>query len=99
MVVKEKSTSRPVHEHQFFIGKEQTAIEEQQTVTEKVVYAVADAEGVSAIDLQPLVTVVDPDALNELFQDDRKNVSVEFAYHGYQVHVSGDEQVTVDLKG
>ena len=68
---------------------------ECHTITEAVVRAVAEAEDVSPLDLQPLATVIDPDALEALVRDGWGNVTIEFTYQGYQVCVDGDEQVTV----
>lgn len=65
------------------------------TITEAVVRTVAEAEDVSPLDLQPLATVIDPDALEALVRDGWGNVTIKFAYQGYQVCVDGDEQVTV----
>lgn len=70
-------------------------VSDQQNATEAVVLAVADAEGVSPLELQPLTTAADPDALDALFRDGRSDVAVEFTYHGYRVHVSGSGHVTV----
>ncbi|MFC4542407.1 HalOD1 output domain-containing protein [Halosolutus amylolyticus] len=69
-------------------------LREPDSITEAIVTAVADAEGTSPLELQPLATVIDPDALDKLVRAD-ENVTAEFAYHGYQVCVSGDGQVAV----
>lgn len=70
-------------------------VHESETVTETVIAAVADAEGVSALELEPLAAVIDPDALNALYEDGRQDVSVEFSYHGYRVCLSGAGRVTL----
>lgn len=64
-------------------------------MTEAVVAAVADAEGVAPLELDPLAAAIDPDALNALYGDGRHGVALEFAYQGYEVAVSGDRQVAV----
>lgn len=51
-------------------------------------------------ELPPLYTVVDPDALNQLFRprrDDRlrPDVSLTFTYLGYRVTVSADGRLTI----
>lgn len=66
-----------------------------ETVTEAVVEAVADEEGVSPLQLEPLANVVDPDALNTLYADDRHRVTLEFAYQGYRVRVDTDGRLTL----
>ncbi len=63
-----------------------------------VVEAVAAAEGVDPIELEPtLGSVIDVDALNELF-DRRPGGAgrVSFSYHGYHVTVGSDGRVTVE---
>ena len=67
-----------------------------EAVTEAVVHAVADEAGVSPLQLEPLATVVDPDALNSLYSGDRPGVKLEFAYHGYRVHVDVDGRIALD---
>ena len=69
--------------------------QERERVTEAIVGAVADAEGVSPLELQPLARVVDPDALNALFEGGG-DVRLEFEYRGFSVRVSGDGQVTLE---
>ena len=71
------------------------SVEEREAVTEAVVAAVADAEGVSPLELDPLASAIDPDALNALYRDGRRGVAIEFAYQGYEVDVSGDGRVSV----
>ena len=64
-------------------------------VIETVVSAVADAEGVSPLELRPLAEVIDPDALNTLVRSGSQDVTIEFTYHEYCVRVDGDGRVTV----
>lgn len=71
-----------------------------EPVSTAIVSAVADAEGVSPLDLRPLATVVDPDALNGMVasmagQPDDTGI-VEFAYSGYDVTVTRDGRVDLD---
>lgn len=75
------------------------SVQEREATTENVVTAVAEAEGVSPLDLDPLATAVDPDALNALYRDGRRGVAVEFAYQGYEVTVSADGRVSVTALG
>lgn len=63
-----------------------------------VVNAVADAEDVDPMNLDPpLGTVVDTDALNTLFPDtDQTRGQVTFRYSGYRVTVDSAGNVTLD---
>lgn len=75
--------------------------EERQDVSEAVIRSIADAEGISPLDVQPpLATVIDPDALDQVvasmtrWSDEPAGV-VEFTYHGYIVSVTADGVVSV----
>lgn len=78
------------------------ASEGSRTVSTAVVEAVAAEAGVDPRDLTPqLYDVVDPDALDTLFESvaeetSRANGSVVFPYAGYQVTVAADGAVDVD---
>lgn len=68
----------------------------------KIVEEIADREGTSPIQLSPpLYSVIDPDALNSLFQStasadlDREG-SVCFTYCGYNVHVDSNANITAE---
>lgn len=61
---------------------------------EKVVYAVANADGVDPIDLDPLYETIDPEALDALFEGTTEG-TIKFTYEGHDVVVRGDE-ATVD---
>lgn len=77
-------------------------LHESTTVSEAVVNAVADEEGVSPIDVSPpLYAVVDPDALDELVSSmnrwsDEPRGGVVFSYAGYEVTVSGSGEVSLE---
>ncbi|NHN47128.1 hypothetical protein G9464_05880 [Halostella sp. JP-L12] len=61
-----------------------------------VVLAVAAAANVEPQDLDPLYEVVDPDALNHLFDDpDCVPMALSFEYQGYVVSVRGSFEVVV----
>lgn len=75
--------------------------QEPQDVSEAVVRTIADAEGISPLDVQPpLATVIDPDALDQVvasmtrWSDEPAGV-VEFPYNGYIVSVTGGGVVSV----
>lgn len=71
-----------------------------QSVTEKVITAVAEREGVDEQDLrQPLYDVVDPDALDNIFRNGAGRVT--FEYLGYDVVVTcgSDTGISITLNG
>ncbi|WP_144920679.1 HalOD1 output domain-containing protein [Halorubrum salsamenti] len=73
-------------------------MEDDTSATVAVVRAVAEAEGASPGDLSLLSDVIDPEALDELFEDDRpgrSGVFFSFDYCGYAVTVT-DDAVTLD---
>lgn len=62
--------------------------------SEAVVMAVADQTGQDATEMTPLYDVIDPDALDALFQGDKPG-RVSFDYAGCKVTVTGHEEFTV----
>ena len=69
------------------------------TTSARVIEAVAEARGVDPLDLPPLYDVIDPDALNRLFNSDspgRPNGPgrVTFTLSGCEVVVESDGEVT-----
>jgi len=67
-----------------------------ETVSEKVVQAVADQEEVSPLDITPpLFDAIDPDALDRLYGDGRPGVTIDFQFSGYRVTVG--ENGCIDL--
>lgn len=69
--------------------------EQCRSVSEAVVKAVADAENVEPIELQPLYDVIDPDALDSLFRPHAARGRITFQYHGYTVEVDGNSTVSL----
>lgn len=65
---------------------------DQETPSEAVIAAVADATDQSPRDLESLFETVDPDALDALvdWNDGESTVSVSFVYVGYDVTVDSD---------
>lgn len=63
------------------------------TITEQI----AAKKGVDPLDLPPLYTAIDVDALTTLVthRDDASDLEVQFSYAGYQVTVTGDGAVSV----
>jgi len=69
-----------------------------QSVSERIVEAVADAKDVSSLELDPLYDVVDPDALDGFFQAGAAG-RIEFIYEGCEVVVHADGDVDVTAPG
>lgn len=69
--------------------------DEGEVIPETVVEVVAEAEGTSPLELPPLVSVVDPDALASLFRGRDCDGSIAFDYHGYRVCLYADGQVAL----
>lgn len=71
--------------------------ENEGPLSQRVVMAVADAEGVEPWDLEPpLYEVVDADALDVIFQptgtrENDPQRSLTFSYHGYTVAITNGE--------
>lgn len=72
---------------------------EDASASTAVIEAIAEAEGVSAIDVRPpLFSSIDPEALDQLFAADRLGGSpdsVTFTHAGYEVTVDSDEGVSL----
>ena len=66
------------------------------SLSDAVVDALADAEGVDPLELDPLYEAIDPDALDALFDptdDDRRTGRVEFRTSGYRVEVTSTGRI------
>lgn len=76
-----------------------TALDDDRNVSTAVVEAVADAVGTTPLDVEPpLYRVVDPDALNDLFdagRDADSPVTISFTYADCEVSVSGRGEIVV----
>lgn len=84
-------------------------VEEGESLSEGVVEAVAAGAGVRPVPevglepegaLEPLYTVVDPDALDALFcqpgdRADQSSGKITFQYHGYEVVVGSDGRIAL----
>lgn len=68
--------------------------------SEKVIHKVAERKGVDELDLEPLHSAVDPDALDELFSSSSASIqnegSVAFPYAGYEVVVHANGHVEIE---
>jgi hypothetical protein len=70
----------------------------ERTVSEAVLTAVAEREGVAEHELRPpLYDVINPEALDALFRE--ATGSVTFEYLGYRVTVDSDCTVTLASSG
>lgn len=76
---------------------ERAAHDKSESTWFTIVRRVADQEGVDPLDLDPLQSRLDTDALEDLVaDDDTQNLRVDFRYHGYEVSVRGDGRVDVN---
>ncbi|WP_254762528.1 HalOD1 output domain-containing protein [Natrinema marinum] len=67
------------------------------SISLRVVEALAAATDTDPSELEPLYHAIDPEALDQLFQSDSSaDVSVEFGYHGSLVEVRSDGTVAID---
>lgn len=70
-----------------------------ETVSNRVIAAVAEATGVDPLELDPLYNVVDPDALNAIFSPANgrqgADAKLRFTMEGCAVVVRGDGDVVV----
>ena len=69
---------------------------QDESVSQTVIMAVAEATDVDPIDLDPRISdVIDPDALDRLFDTGQSEMRVKFAMAGCQVIVHADCVVVV----
>ncbi|MDS0476310.1 HalOD1 output domain-containing protein [Natrinema sp. 1APR25-10V2] len=70
---------------------------QNDSISLRVVEAIAAATGTDPHELDPLYHAVDPEALDQLFQSHSSaDVRVEFGYHGSLVEVRSDGTVAID---
>ena len=65
-------------------------------ITETIVSEVADEEGVDPLELEPLYTAIDPDALQALYEPPNDVTRLEFEYAGYEVIIEDEDQVHLE---
>lgn len=84
----------------LIISSEQEDDHASDSITGSIISAVADEAGVDPLELPPLYTAVDGDALAAVCDTPRKNtpLTVEFEYAGYliTVHAAEDVDLTVE---
>ncbi|WP_226003933.1 HalOD1 output domain-containing protein [Natrinema salinisoli] len=79
------------------MNKIQTEIPEERGVSQTVIEAVAEAEGVRPVELRPpLYDVIDPEALDRIFDDALTVGKVIFNYNGCEISVFSDGYVAVE---
>lgn len=73
---------------------------QEGSVSDRVISAVAATKGMDSMDLDPLYNVIDPDALDTLY--DRSGFGrapsperIEFTYSGCRVVITGNASITV----
>lgn len=77
-------------------GVDDNHLTDENSVSIRVVTAVADAEGVPPEDLDPVLhDAVNVDALDAIYKGSRRPVTVEFEFAGYLVKVDPDGRVSV----
>lgn len=77
----------------------QTTITDNQTVSQSVVEAVAEAENVKHQELTPpLYDVIDPDALEKLFTHKSATGKIVFNYNSCEVNVFSDGYISVEKR-
>ncbi|THE65666.1 hypothetical protein D8Y22_05650 [Salinadaptatus halalkaliphilus] len=79
------------------MNKVETEIPEEKRVSQTVVEAVAEAEGVRPVELTPpLYDAIDPEALDRLFDDSLTVGKVIFNYNDCEISVFSDGYVAVE---
>lgn len=70
------------------------------TVSQRVVMAVAEARDIDTLELPPLYDVIDPDALDNLFNSEKRTRGrVVFMYNDCEVIVHSDGEVDITAPG
>ena len=73
----------------------------ERSPSQTILDRIAEREGISPVDIEPpLFEVIDPEALDALFHDERGTREPErrvaFSYAGYDVAVIGDGRVRIE---
>ena len=78
----------------------QTDVSRGSSISKAVVESIAEAEETEPAELTtPLYEVIDPDALEDLFANDRAFGKVIFNYNKYEVSVFPDGYVSIESHG
>lgn len=71
-------------------------LDPDETVTDGVIEAVSEVSNHEATSLDPLYSVIDPDALDALFDPGYSgNPQVAFRYNGCEVRVISDRKIVI----
>ena len=82
------------------MNRVQADVSRGSTICQTVVKSIAEAEGTDPIDLTPpLYEVIDPNALERLFENKQALGKVIFNYNSYEVSVFTDGYVSVKSYG
>lgn len=76
-------------------AKQESTSTEDIPLTQQIVESVAASKSTSPLELTPIYTVVDPEALEDLFSGPTQQGRIEFEYEGCHVRVDDDGDVTV----
>lgn len=71
-------------------------VDNMRDITETILSEVADEEGVDPLELEPLYTSVDPEALQALWEPPSDVNRVEFEYAGYEVIIEDENHVRLE---
>jgi hypothetical protein len=70
-----------------------------RSTSEVVVYAVAEISSRDAAKLRPLAEVIDPDALDAIFDqtgsEEARNAHISFEYNGYEITIFSHGRLTI----
>lgn len=65
-------------------------------VSKRVIEAVAEQKGVDQPELESLTEVVNPDAINDLFDASNEEIiELQFEYEGVLVHINNIEEISI----
>jgi hypothetical protein len=71
-------------------------LDPDETVAEGVIEATIEVANHEATSLDPLYSVIDPDALNALFRPGHSgNPQVTFQYNGCEIQVTSDRNIVI----
>lgn len=71
------------------------SVGETESVVECVVQAVAAVENDEVDEMPPITSVIDPDALSDLFENNGTVGHVSFRYHDHRIVVTASGDVSV----
>jgi hypothetical protein len=69
-------------------------LEDDSVPSEAVIRTIAQAKGVDPLEMPALYEIVDPEALDAVFNGDSLSY-VQFPFRGYEVIVASDEQILI----